>query len=149
VVAWSQPRARNRCGWLVAAPRSVSEVSGCVARGGTTAGFKLGLMRKDVTIAVDNVCKSAPAGGLLPHVKRLLDEAVETQGAESDYTRVVRLLEARAGIELHSTPPPPDAAAAAAAAAVPSMGGSSARYHAPAYDEGSALGNSEAKRQKT
>ena len=68
-------------------------------------GFKLGLMLKDVSIAVDGVCNAAGSSGsetgMLPSVKRLLEDAVESEGYDADYTRVVRTLEARAGIELH------------------------------------------------
>ena len=41
------------------------------------------------------------AVGALPSVKRLLEEAVQSEGFDADYTRVVRVLESRAGIELH------------------------------------------------
>jgi len=68
-------------------------------------GFKLGLMLKDVTIAVDGVCNVASSAGsengMLPSVKRLLEDAVESEGYDADYTRVLRTLEARAGVELH------------------------------------------------
>lgn len=74
-------------------------------------GFPLGLMLKDVTVAVDSVCakNSANARGkkdrmpkFFPLVKVLLEKAVELESGEADYSRVVRPLEAETGLELHA-----------------------------------------------
>jgi hypothetical protein len=78
-------------------------------------GFQLGLMAKDVSIAVDGVC-GCPAGDaeggsgteggppkFFPLVKRLVEHALESESYEADYTRVIRPLEAAAGIELHAS----------------------------------------------
>jgi 3-hydroxyisobutyrate dehydrogenase-like beta-hydroxyacid dehydrogenase len=67
-------------------------------------GFKLGLMLKDVRIAVDGLLsaeESCREGSMLPLVKRLLEKSTDEQGYDADYTRVVRTLELGAGIELH------------------------------------------------
>ena len=66
--------------------------------------FKLGLMLKDVRIAVDvllSVEESCREGSVLPLVKRLLEKSTEEQGYDANYTRVVRTLGLSAGIELH------------------------------------------------
>jgi len=76
-------------------------------------GFPLGLMLKDVTIAVDSVCskdnenitnkdgmKRMPK--FFPLVKDLLQKAVDLESKDADYSRVVRPLEAEAGMELHA-----------------------------------------------
>jgi len=88
-------------------------------------GFPLGLMLKDVTIAVDSIgssctrtkhnssCGNANAGGkdeveveqipkFFPLVKDILQKAVNLESKEADYSRVVRPLEAEAGLELHA-----------------------------------------------
>lgn len=62
-------------------------------------GFKLGLMLKDVSIAVDGV--GGGEGRLLPAVKRLLEDAVAGEGGDADYTRLLRTQERAAGVELH------------------------------------------------
>ena len=67
-------------------------------------GFKLGLMLKDVRIAVDGLLsaeESCREGSILPLVKRLLEKSTDEQGYDADYTRVVCTLELSAGIELH------------------------------------------------
>ena len=67
-------------------------------------GFKLGLMLKDVRIAVDGLLsaeESCREGSILPLVKRLLEKSTDEQGYDADYTHVVRTLELSAGIELH------------------------------------------------
>ena len=67
-------------------------------------GFKLGLMLKDVRVAVDGLLsaeESCREGSILPLVKRLLEKSTDEQGYDADYTRVVRTLELSAGIELH------------------------------------------------
>ncbi len=67
-------------------------------------GFKLGLMLKDVRIAVDGLLsaeESCREDSILPLVKRLLEKSTDEQGYDADYTRVVRTLELGAGIELH------------------------------------------------
>ena len=76
-------------------------------------GFKLGLMLKDVRIAVDGVCRGE--GALLPAVKRLLEDAVEGEGGDADYTRLVRTMERAAGVELHDDDAAADGDAAYAA----------------------------------
>ena len=66
-------------------------------------GFKLGLMLKDVRIAVDGLLsaeESCREGSILPLVKRLLEKSTDEQGYDADYTRVVRTLELGAGVEL-------------------------------------------------
>jgi len=66
-------------------------------------GFKLGLMLKDVRIAVDGLIsaeESCREGSVLPLVKILLEKSTDEQGYDVDYTRVVRTLELGAGIEL-------------------------------------------------
>ena len=66
-------------------------------------GFKLGLMLKDVRIAVDGLLsaeESCREGSMLPLVKRLLEKSTDEQGYDADYTRVVRTLELGAGVEL-------------------------------------------------
>lgn len=71
-------------------------------------GFKLGLMLKDVRIAVD--CLKTPRETnddartlMLPVVKYIMEKAVNDQGYDADYTRVLRTLELEAGIELRGT----------------------------------------------
>lgn len=81
-------------------------------------GFPLGLMLKDVTIAVDSVCSTqanTEGDRFFPLVKNLLQRAVALESAGGDYSRVVRPLEARAGLELHTG------------------GGEGGRYAAPPY----------------
>ena len=66
-------------------------------------GFKLGLMLKDVRIAVDGLLsaeESCREGSILALVKRLLEKSTDEQGYDADYTRVVRTLELGAGVEL-------------------------------------------------
>jgi len=73
-------------------------------------GFPLGLMLKDVTIAVDSVCQdtntSQPVNHQVPKffplVKELLQKAVDVESEEADYTSVVRPLEAEAGLSLYA-----------------------------------------------
>lgn len=69
-------------------------------------GFPLGLMLKDVSIAVDSVCRTNNPEDeelkLFPLVKELLQKAVELESKDADYTNVVRPLEAAAGVELHA-----------------------------------------------
>tara|TARA_B110000003_G_C16635082_1_gene528084 strand:+ start:300 stop:1238 length:939 start_codon:yes stop_codon:yes gene_type:complete len=69
-------------------------------------GFKLGLMLKDVRIAVDGMSARHESGDdtstfMLPVVKYVMEKAVNDQGYDADYTRVLRTLELEAGIELH------------------------------------------------
>ena len=65
-------------------------------------GEELGLMRKDVRTARDFL----PDGSLLRSLLfPLLDDAVESEGYDADYTAVVRLLEKRAGAELRHDAP--------------------------------------------
>ena len=66
-------------------------------------GFKLGLVLKDVRVAVDGLLsaeESCREGSVLPLVKRLLEKSTDEQGYDADYTRVVRTLELGAGVEL-------------------------------------------------
>ena len=63
-------------------------------------GFKLGLMYKDVCIAVENLGSSFDENSLLPLVKNMLKASVEEQGFDADYTRVVETLERKAGVQL-------------------------------------------------
>jgi len=74
-------------------------------------GFKLGLMFKDVRIAVDSMTPRHEIGesgdnacaSILPVVKHVMEKAVVDQGYDADYTRVLRTLELMAGIELHGS----------------------------------------------
>ena len=68
-------------------------------------GFKLGLMLKDVRIAVDGLLSlsSGSEDSIFPVVKRLLEKSSIDEGYDADYTRVVRTLELDAGIELRET----------------------------------------------
>ena len=63
-------------------------------------GFKLGLMYKDVRIAIENLGSSFDENSLLPLVKKMLKASVDEQGFDADYTRVVETLERRAGVQL-------------------------------------------------
>ena len=67
-------------------------------------GFKLGLMLKDVRIAVDGLLsisnESDGEDSIFPVVKRLLEKSSIEEGYDADYTRVVRTLELGAGVEL-------------------------------------------------
>jgi len=68
-------------------------------------GFKLGLMLKDVRIAVDGLLSlsNGSEDSIFPVVKRLLEKSSIDEGYDEDYTRVVRTLELDAGIELRKT----------------------------------------------
>lgn len=68
-------------------------------------GFKLGLMLKDVRIAVDGLLSlsNGSEDSIFPVVKRLLEKSSIDEGYDADYTRVVRTLELDAGIELRET----------------------------------------------
>ncbi|MBJ62005.1 MAG: 3-hydroxyisobutyrate dehydrogenase [Euryarchaeota archaeon] len=68
-------------------------------------GFKLGLMLKDVGVAVDGLLSSSNGSkdSIFPVVKRLLEKSSIDEGYDADYTRVVRTLELDAGIVLHET----------------------------------------------
>ena len=67
-------------------------------------GFKLGLMLKDVRIAVDGLLsisnESDGEDSIFPVVKRLLEKSSIEEGYDADYTRVVRTPELGAGVEL-------------------------------------------------
>jgi len=72
-------------------------------------GFALGLMLKDVTIAVDSVCSDTITHQSINHVpkffplvKDLLQKAVDLESAGADYTAVVRPLETESGMELRA-----------------------------------------------
>lgn len=71
-------------------------------------GFKLGLMLKDVRIAVDGLTACSSTGescnefaALLPMVKNVMEKSVGDQGYEADYTCVLRTIELEANCELH------------------------------------------------
>lgn len=72
-------------------------------------GFPLGLMHKDVSTAVESVCRGFKGTNKMqgpkffPIVKDFLERAVDLETKEADYTKVIRPLEAEAGIELHSS----------------------------------------------
>ena len=71
-------------------------------------GFKLGLMLKDVGIAVDCLKTHQETDDdtrtfMLPVVQNIMGNAVNDQGYDADYTRVLRTLELKAGIELRGT----------------------------------------------
>ena len=62
-------------------------------------------MLKDVRIAVDGMSARHESGDdtstfMLPVVKYVMEKAVNDQGYDADYTRVLRTLELEAGIEL-------------------------------------------------
>lgn len=66
-------------------------------------GFKLGLMLKDVRIAVDGLAacqEDRHNTSVLPAVKKILEQSVHAQGCDVDYTCVLRTLELEAGCEL-------------------------------------------------
>ena len=70
-------------------------------------GFKLGLMLKDVRIAVESLSPSDELCyenclHILPVVKNVMKKAIDDQGYHADYTRVLRTLEIEAGVELHA-----------------------------------------------
>jgi 3-hydroxyisobutyrate dehydrogenase len=72
-------------------------------------GFKLGLMLKDVRIAVDGLaaCQEDRRGNsILPAVRKVLEESVNAQGYDVDYTCVLRTLELEAGCELQGSAVP-------------------------------------------
>ena len=72
-------------------------------------GFKLGLMLKDVRIAVDGLaaCQEDRRGNsILPAVKQMLEQSVTAQGYDVDYTCVLRTLELEAGCELQGSAVP-------------------------------------------
>lgn len=72
-------------------------------------GFPLVLMHKDVSTAVDSVCRGFQATNkvqvprFFPIVKDLIERAIDLETEGADYTRVVRPLEAAAGIQLHNS----------------------------------------------
>ena len=93
-------------------------------------GFKLGLMLKDVTIALTDVLQPPADGaaaaeaeargtkrkleeageeegeaggtGIVQSVRRLLTQAVAQEGYDADYSKAVRPLEKQAGVELRA-----------------------------------------------
>jgi 3-hydroxyisobutyrate dehydrogenase len=72
-------------------------------------GFKLGLMLKDVRIAVDGLaaCQEDRRGNsILTAVKKMLEHSVTAQGYDVDYTCVLRTLELEAGCELQGSAVP-------------------------------------------
>jgi 3-hydroxyisobutyrate dehydrogenase len=72
-------------------------------------GFKLGLMLKDVRIAVDGLaaCQEDRRGNsILTAVKKMLEQSVTAQGYDVDYTCVLRTLELEAGCELQGSAVP-------------------------------------------
>jgi 3-hydroxyisobutyrate dehydrogenase len=72
-------------------------------------GFKLGLMLKDVRIAVDGIaaCQGERRDtSMLPAVKKMLEQSVYAQGYDVDYTCVLRTLELEAGCELRGSAVP-------------------------------------------
>ena len=62
-------------------------------------GFKLGHMLRDVAVAAESVCDGTTSR-FMPLVKELLEEAVQQEGNDADYSRLVRPLEVAAGCEL-------------------------------------------------
>ena len=72
-------------------------------------GFKLGLMLKDVRIAVDGLAayqEDRRSNSILSAVKKVLEESVNAQGYDVDYTCVLRTLELEAGCELQGSAVP-------------------------------------------
>ena len=72
-------------------------------------GFKLGLMLKDVRIAVDGIAacqEDRRDTSVLPAVKQMLEQSVYAQGYDVDYTCVLRTLELEAGCELRGSAVP-------------------------------------------
>ena len=106
----------------------LSDADRCCQQG---YGFKLGLMLKDVTIALTDVLQPPADGaaaaeaeargtkrkleeagdaeggvaggtGIVQSVRRLLTQAVAQEGYDADYSKAVRPLEKQAGVELHA-----------------------------------------------
>jgi 3-hydroxyisobutyrate dehydrogenase len=66
-------------------------------------GFKLGLMRKDVEIANQLLDTHFPDASIMRNTRRLMDDAlqrIDELDGDSDYTEVIRGLEALAGTDL-------------------------------------------------
>lgn len=100
-------------------------------------GFPLGLMLKDVTIAMDSVCSDTSIANVkatakdvehmpkfFPLVKDLLQKAVDLESKDADYSRVVRPLEAESGLELHR---------ASKSTCIDGDGKGNGKYNAPTY----------------
>lgn len=68
-------------------------------------GFKLPLMAKDVRVAEGVLDAGFPQSQLLRLGAELVQEAASRYSADADYSRVVCLLEERAGTELHGSAP--------------------------------------------
>merc|ERR1711865_231781 len=66
-------------------------------------GFKLPLMAKDVRVAESVLDAGFPQSQLLRLGAALVQEAASRYPADADYSRVVCLLEERAGAELHGS----------------------------------------------
>ena len=68
-------------------------------------GFKLGLMLKDVKIAVEYSSQNLTLrrNSLLPLVQRVLEQSAIEEGPDADYTCVIRTMEREAGAELRSS----------------------------------------------
>ena len=67
-------------------------------------GFKLGLMDKDVRIANDLLDEHFEDATIIRNTGRLLEEALELEelSFDSDYTEVVKLLEAQSKSDLRT-----------------------------------------------
>ena len=65
-------------------------------------GFALRLMAKDTGIAAGICAQHTPSATLIPAVHELVRAAEAVQGGDADYTEVARMLEQRAGCELHA-----------------------------------------------
>jgi len=68
-------------------------------------GFKHGLMQKDVKIANDLLDANFPEATVMRNTQKLIEDSMKLDDVhfDSDYTEVVKILEARAGTELRSS----------------------------------------------
>ena len=114
---------QQRSAWSVTLAATLT-ADGCCEQG---YGFKLGLMLKDVTIALTDVLQPPAEGsaaeargtkrkleeageeegqaggtGIVQSVRRLLTQAVAQEGYDADYSKAVRPLEKQAGVELRA-----------------------------------------------
>mmetsp|Transcript_8095 Transcript_8095/g.22604 ORF Transcript_8095/g.22604 Transcript_8095/m.22604 type:complete len:108 (-) Transcript_8095:45-368(-) len=89
-------------------------------------------MLKDVSTAVDSVCRSTNDDDQsrppqpFPIVKDVLGRAVDLESKSADYTKVIRPLEAAAGLELHTSSKP-----VVSDTTLPATAYAMEKYHAP------------------
>jgi len=67
-------------------------------------GFKLGLMQKDVNIAVDLLDEHFPQSTVIKNTQQQILDSMDLDDVhfDSDYTEVIKILEKRAGADLRS-----------------------------------------------